>query len=188
MIYASFTVLILVCAVIYLLMLPKEYSVCRSITIAKSASEVFPYVQDFQLWAEWSPWLLHDPQANITIDRAKEVGGSSAYESSKIGAGKTTHTAITPHSRIEQHLEFFKPFKSQAAIEWDFREQNGATTLTWTMRSSMPLPMRPFIPMMTRMIGLDFELGLAKLRGIADPNADAPKLHFAGISQLPPQK
>jgi effector-binding domain-containing protein len=105
----------------------------------------------------------------------------------KIGAGKTTHTAIHPHQSISQQLEFFKPFKSKASIEWTFQEAAGVTTVTWTMQSRMPLPMRPMVPMITRMIGLDFELGLGLMRGVLDHSSEHPAIAFEGIQTMTAQ-
>jgi Polyketide cyclase / dehydrase and lipid transport/GyrI-like small molecule binding domain len=167
-------------ALIYLLSLPKNYQVQRSITIARPVDDVFEHVRDFRLWKAWSPWLLHDSDCVPTLLNPTEVGGSNAWDSAKIGSGKTTHTAIVKNQSISQTLEFFKPFKSVSQIEWTFSETSGASTVTWMMNASMPLPMRPFIPMMTRMIGLDFELGLGLLRGVLDPSAERPDIQFEG--------
>ncbi len=172
---------------IYLLSLPKSYQVQRSLTIARPVGAVFEQVQDFRLSKAWSPWLLHDSDCVPTLVNPTEVGGSNAWESTKIGSGKTTHTAIVKDQSISQKLEFFKPFKSVAAIEWAFKETQGSTMVTWTMNAGIPLPMRPFIPMMTRMIGLDFELGLGLLRGVLDPSAERPSIQFDGIQTMKPQ-
>jgi predicted transcriptional regulator YdeE len=178
---------VLLCVLAYLFTLPNSYIVTRSISIAKPASHVFPYVQDFTQAARWNPWLIHDANALVTLDRPTEVGGSSAWRSDKIGAGKTSHTAIVPHTRIEQKLAFFKPFKAQASVSWDFQGSADETCVTWTMHAKLPLPTRPFIPMISRMIGLDFELGLGQLRGLADPSAERPVIHFKGACVLPAQ-
>ncbi len=174
-------------ALIYLLRLPKNYQVQRSITIARPVETVFEQVQDFRLWKAWSPWLLHDNACVPTLVNPTEVGGSNAWDSAKIGSGKTTHTAIVPNQSISQKLEFFKPFKSVSHIEWTFKEGGGTTIVVWTMNASMPLPMRPFIPMMTRMIGLDFELGLGLLRGVLDASAERPTIQFEGQQTMKAQ-
>jgi effector-binding domain-containing protein len=172
---------ILACAVIYLLSLPKHYQVQRSMTVTRPVAAVFEQVQDFRLWDAWSPWMLHDSGCKSVIDRPLDVGGSSAWNSAKIGSGKTTHTAIVPNQSISQALVFYKPFKSNSTIEWTFQQVNDDTTVTWTMNASMPLAMRPFIPMVSRMVDLDFELGLGLMRGILDPSAEHPKLTFDGV-------
>ncbi len=181
MLWLYILIAVLAAVLIYLLTLPKDYQVQRSITINRPVAAVFEQVQDFRLWDAWSPWMLHDRGALSTIDRPTEVGGSSAWDSVKIGSGKTTHTAIVPNTSITQKLEFFKPFKSVSSVDWQLTETEGKTTVTWTMQSSMPLPMRPFIPMITRMVGLDFELGLGLMRGILDPSSEHPAIGFDGI-------
>jgi effector-binding domain-containing protein len=191
MFWLTLLLAILAIAVMYLLTLPKAYTVERSITIARPVEAVFEQVQDFRLWDAWSPWMLHDRNAAVTIERPTEVGGSSAWDSPKIGAGKTTHTAMVGNEFITQKLEFFKPFRSVATIHWRFTQHNkgdhAQTTVTWVMNAGMPLPMRPMIPMLSRMIGLDFELGLGLMRGILDPNAERPKIDFEGVQQVTAQ-
>lgn len=182
-----FILAVLAGVLIYLLRLPKNYQVQRSITIARPVDAVFEQVQDFRLWKAWSPWLLHDNACVPTLVNPTEVGGSNAWDSAKIGSGKTTHTVIVPKQSISQKLEFFKPFKSVSQIEWTFKEGGGTTIVVWTMNASMPLPMRPFIPMMTRMIGLDFELGLGLLRGVLDPSAERPNIQFEGQQTMKAQ-
>jgi effector-binding domain-containing protein len=187
MVWLYILIAVLAAAVIYLLTLPKDYQVQRSITIKRPVAEVFEQVQDFRLWDAWSPWMLHDRASPSTIERPIEVGGSSAWDSKKIGSGRTTHTSIVANESIVQKLEFFKPFKSISSVDWCFAEHNGETTVTWAMNASMPLPMRPMIPMISRMIGLDFELGLGLMRGILDPSSEYPKLDFEGVQQITAQ-
>jgi hypothetical protein len=178
---------IVVGALIYLLTLPKSYQVQRSITIARPVEAVFEQVQDFRLWKAWNPWLQYDAATVPSYDKPTELGGSYSWNSQKIGSGKTTHMAIVPNQSIAQKLEFFKPFKSVADVNWAFKSEGTSTTVTWTMNAGMPLPMRPFIPMMTRMIGLDFEFGLGMLRGVLDPSAERPDIKFEGQQTMTAQ-
>jgi effector-binding domain-containing protein len=50
----------------------------------------------------------------------------------------------------------------------------------------MPFLLRPMIPMVREMIGKDYELGLARLRGCIDPDAGGPELCFEGETTLEP--
>ena len=54
------------------------------------------------------------------------------------------------------------------------------------MKRSMPFLFRPMIPSMTRMIGSDYALGLARLKGCLEPAAERPVITFDGDTDLAP--
>ncbi len=173
--------LIALAVLAYLLSLPAGYSVSRSIVIAKPLPEVFAYVRDFSNWTAWSPWSLHEPNHQMTLDRPTEVGGLYTWNGKKIGAGQMQHTGITPNERLDILLTFLRPFKNTAKVVWSFKTTDGGTEITWDMQSQMPLPMRPMQGFIAKMIGNDFALGLALLRGKLDPASEHPSISFDGV-------
>jgi hypothetical protein len=63
-------------------------------------------------------------------------------------------------------LDFIKPFEGHNTAEFTMLPRGGATDVTWTMYGATPLlgkVMHVFINM-DRMIGKDFEAGLANLK------------------------
>ena len=174
--------LIVLAVFVYLLSLPAGYTVSRSIVIAKPLPEVFAYVRDFSNWTAWSPWSLHEPDHQLTVDHPTEVGGLYAWDGRKIGAGQMQHTGIISNERLDILLTFLRPFKNTAKVVWSFKSApGGATEITWDMQSQMPLPMRPFQGFIAKMIGYDFALGLALLRGKLDPASEHPSITFDGV-------
>jgi hypothetical protein len=184
-------VLVVLAALAYLLSLPPATHVVRYIVINKSVPEVYAYVQDFGNWNSWSPWMLHEPDCKTQTVRATEVGGSHSWDGSKIGAGQMQHTALVSNERIDMLLTFLRPFKSKADVTFSFKDVGtadaAATEITWSMQGAMPLVMRPMIPFMQLMIGHDFALGLAFLRGKLDPASEHPRVAFDGEVSLAPQ-
>jgi predicted transcriptional regulator YdeE/uncharacterized protein YndB with AHSA1/START domain len=181
-------------AVVYLKSLPAGYKVVRSIVIAKPLPEVFDYIVDFKHWNAWSPWMLHEPNAKSTTTNGAVVGGVHTWDGAKIGAGQMQHHVIVPNERIEMLLSFFRPFKSEADVTWEVKDASKdgqgneqATEVIWTMEAHMPLPFRPFQFMFARMIGYDFDLGLALLRGQLDPASEHPTIAFEGVQERPAQ-
>ncbi len=179
--------LVIVAILIYLLRLPPAYQVTRSIVIDKPIAQVFDYVRDFSYWAQWSPWSLHDPHQKNTLDNPNSVGGSYTWDSTMIGAGSMQHRQIIPNERLDILLTFIRPFKSKADIRFTFATIDGATQVTWTMDAKLPFVMRPLCAFMAKMIGHDFALGLALLRGVLDPNSEHPQIVFDGIVERTPQ-
>jgi DNA gyrase inhibitor GyrI len=172
-------------ALAYLLSLPKGYTVKRSIVIAKPLPEVFDYIVDFNNWNAWSPWLLHEPDAPTrTFDGAAERG-VHRWNGERIGAGQMTHKRIVQNDRIDIKLELLSPRESTSDVSWQVVDASSggapATQVIWTLVAQMPLPFRPFQNFIAKMIGYDFALGLALLRGKLNPSSEHPKLAFDGV-------
>lgn len=72
-------------------------------------------------------------------------------------------------------------------MRWEFSERNGQTEVTWGMRGRMPFFLRFLTPMTVAMIEKDYDLGLARLRGILDPQAERPEIRFLGETQTVPR-
>lgn len=172
----------------YLATLPGEYLVRRSILMDVDRQTVFDKVRDFRSWKEWSPWLLHEPDTVLKFsDRASREGGSYSWNGKHVGAGKLTHMRFDGLNKIEQRIEFTRPFKSVCDVWWEFADVNNQTEVTWCMRGKMPFPFRFMTNMTRQMIEKDYDLGLAMLRGRLDPNAERPVISFDGEVELAPQ-
>jgi hypothetical protein len=73
-------------------------------------------------------------------------------------------------SKIKIKLDFFKPFEGHNTAEFTMLPQGDVTNLTWTMVGPavfMSKLMHVFINL-DRMIGKDFEVGLANLKKLAE--------------------
>lgn len=174
--------------VLWLFTLPGQYQVQRSVRVRAALGQSFEAVRDFQRWPSWSPWLLHDPACELHYENPREQGGYYRWDSALIGQGRVSHQTILPEQQLQMLLEFFKPFKSQAQVSFDFCDVgDGYSEIHWTMDARLPLVMRPMRKMFETMIGLDFELGLALLAGQLDPSAEHPRLEFVGLTTRPAQ-
>jgi Polyketide cyclase / dehydrase and lipid transport/GyrI-like small molecule binding domain len=185
-------VLVMAGLVAYLLSLPSTSHVVRSIVINKPVSEVYRFVRDFANWNSWSPWMIHEPSCKTETVNGAALGGTHAWDGSKIGAGSMQHTAQVDNERIEMLLTFLRPFKSTANVTFAFQDigtaDAAATQVTWTMNSKAPIFLRPFLPFMQLMVGHDFSLGLAFLRGRLDPASEHPRVAFDGEVTLAAQQ
>lgn len=175
-------ILVLIGVLVYLATLPGEYLVRRSLLMSVDRQAVFDKVRDLRSWKDWSPWLLHEPGTLLQFsDGASREGGSYTWNGQRVGAGKLTHVRFDGLNRIEQRIEFTRPFKSVCDVWWEFDDVNNQTEVTWCMRGRMPFLFR-FMTNMTRMmIEKDYDLGLAMLRGQLDPNAERPVISFDGV-------
>lgn len=159
--------LILLLLVIAALQAP-EFRVSRSALIKAPAAEVFPQVNDLHNMNTWNPWLEPDPNIKLTYD-GPESGTGAAYSwdgNGHVGAGKLTIVDSRPSERIGLKLDFLRPFKSTADAEFTFEPGDGSTKVTWTMngRKIFMTKLLGLFFSMDRMIGGQFEKGLAKLK------------------------
>jgi hypothetical protein len=152
---------------------PATFRVTRTATIAAAPADVFSLVNDFHNWDGWSPWAKLDPTMKTAY--AGPASGSGAIYSwvgnSEVGEGRMTIADSQPASRIAILLEFKEPFASRADTLFEFAPAPGGTTVTWTMSGDNDFLSKAFslfMGGMEKMIGPDFEKGLAQLKAVAE--------------------
>ena len=65
-----------------------SYQVNRSIEIEKTQSEIINYLKDFTRWPEWSPWIILEPDCELTYsDEQGVVGAGYQWNGKRIGTG-----------------------------------------------------------------------------------------------------
>lgn len=86
-----------------------KFHVQRSIEINAARAEVFRRVADFSTWQIWSPWLIAEPDANVTVsDDPSAVGATYAWDGEVVGAGQMTHQRMHSSSFIENEIHYKK--------------------------------------------------------------------------------
>lgn len=169
----------------YLSSLPGEFQVKRSKQVKAPIQQAFDHVRDFRNWPDWSPWLLHEPDATVSYsDTSGEVGGHYSWEGRHIGAGKMTLTEQNRPYTLQCELQFLRPFKSNSRVSFHFEEQEEGTLITWSMHGNMPFLFRMMIPRMITMIGKDFDIGLMRLACLL-AERPVPSFDFIGSTTLP---
>jgi hypothetical protein len=165
-------VLIVVFLVIVALQ-PAEYRVTRSTTIAAPVAAVFGQVNDFHNWDAWSPWAKLDPDAKKTFEGSPAGKGAVFTWSGnkKIGEGRMTMTDSRPTDSIQIKLDFVRPFPSSAMAEFAFKpESERQTAVTWTMTGKKNFMSKAVCMFMNmdKMVGGDFERGLARMKSVTE--------------------
>lgn len=158
-------------------MQPAEYRVRRSINIAAPAADVFPMIDDFHRWDAWSPWAKLDPAMKKSIE-GPASGAGSIYKwsgNSDVGAGQMTILESNPNERILIKLDFLEPFASTSTTEFSLRPDGGGTEVNWDMKGSNNFLGKAFSLFMNmdKMIGADFEKGLAQMKSQAEQRPGA---------------
>ena len=79
-------------------------------------------------------------------------------------------TAASPQNGVSLNLEFLRPMKASNVTEINFTAQGDATHVDWVMHGPQPFMSKLFGTFMNidKMVGADFERGLAKLKAAAE--------------------
>jgi hypothetical protein len=169
--------LLLVGLIVVVALQPADFRITRSTTVAAPADTVFPHVNDLSQWRAWSPWENLDPDLKRTYEGpAAGVGASYAWiGNSQVGEGRMTITDSKPNELVRIRLEFIKPFQATNQSEFIFAPSGGQTAVTWAMtgKHSFMGKAMCLVMNMDKLIGKNFEDGLAKLKTVAEGDAQA---------------
>lgn len=163
---------ILVIFAIVVQMQPSQLRVARDVTMAAPPSAVFPHVNNLHNWKAWSPWDEKDPDMTKTYEGPDEGEGASyAWAGNKdVGEGKMTITTSNPNEQVTIRLEFLKPMNVTNTSEFSFAPEGDGTRVTWELTGKNNFMGKAFglFMNMDKMIGADFEKGLAKLKQVVE--------------------
>jgi uncharacterized protein YndB with AHSA1/START domain len=152
------------------LLLPSGFKVVRSAGIAAPPDAVYALVADPRAWARWGVWTQRDPRMQISYS-GPPTGAGAVWEWKSVseGDGRMTFTAAEPSTRVAFDL-FFPDFGSTSKGEIAFTPDGGGTRVVWTMNGDMGAnPIYRWMGLfMDKMVGPDFDAGLANLKRLAE--------------------
>jgi hypothetical protein len=176
-------VLIGVAAVIAIILVaaatrPADFRVERSATLSASPAALFEHVNDHHKFAVWNPFLKLDPNVKNTYSGpASGVGAVCVWEGNKdVGAGSCTIIESKPGELVRCRMDWIRPMKGTATVDFTFKPANEKTVVTWAMYGKngfMGKLVSLFINC-DKMCGPQFEKGLASLGDVAARSALAP--------------
>lgn len=163
---------VVVLFVIVVALRPSEFRVARTITIAAPPQATFTLVNDFHNWTAWSPWEKLDPALKRTYEGASAgTGAKYSWAGNKqVGEGRMTVTESNASNLIRIKLEFLKPFAATNVAEFTFEPAGQQTVVTWAMTGKNNFFLKAFglLMSMDKMVGGDFEKGLASMKSVAE--------------------
>ena len=163
---------IVVVFVVVVAIQPSEFRIVRSATISAPAPAVFAQVNDFHNWEAWSPWAKVDPAMKQAYE-GPPAGTGAIYTwagNDQVGEGRMTLTESRPSDLIRIKLEFLKPFAATNTAEFTFKPEGNQTVVTWSMtgKNNFIAKAVHLFMNMDKMVGGDFEKGLAQLKSVAE--------------------
>lgn len=152
---------------------PADFSVSRSVVVNASAERIFPYLNNFKLSQQWSPFEKLDPDMKREFSGpAQGVGAVYAWEgNSSAGAGKLTILESQPYERVYLQLDFYKPMEGTNYTEYRIEPvSEGNHRVVWTMSGKHNFIGKAvcLIMNMDKAVGGMFEEGLASLKRLTE--------------------
>jgi len=152
-------------------MADKSFHISRETTIAAPPERIHALVNDFHEWQAWSPWEGLDPAMERTYaGPATGVGAVYAWRgNSKAGEGRMEILESEPQ-HIAVDLLFAAPMKAHNRVDFTLTPDGDRTRVEWAMTGPQNLVMRLMSKVwsMEKLIGPDFEKGLAQLKRTAE--------------------
>lgn len=165
-------VVAIVVILIYATTRPDSFHFERTTRINATPDRIFGYINDLHQWETWSPYMKLDPAMKTRYSGAA-AGAGAMYEwagNSKVGNGKVTIVDTTPPGKVAIRLDMLTPFEAHNDVLFTLQPNGTATDVTWAMdgpSAYISKVMSLFIDM-DKMVGGQFEEGLANLKALAE--------------------
>ncbi|RKH66945.1 SRPBCC family protein [Corallococcus llansteffanensis] len=150
---------------------PAHFSLSRTATVPGTPDIAFALVNDFHHWGEWSPWDKLDPNMKRVYGGA-ESGTGATYAwagNDQAGEGRMTIEESKANESVRIKLEFIKPFAATNTTTFELKPAQDGVAVTWTMSGENNFMSKAFSLFMDmdKMVGKDFEAGLANMQNAA---------------------
>jgi hypothetical protein len=173
-------------------MLPQMVHVERTTLIQRPAASIFPYINSLRRANEWSPWSEYDPNVKITYSGPDEGKGAqmSWAGNKKVGSGTQVITETFFNRKVSSDLQFGDQGPAKASLTLTTTEHG--TKVVWTLDVDVGNnPIGRYMGMnLDKMVGPDYERGLAKLKALveaAPPAAAQPAPQPASAPSTAPK-
>ena len=169
-------VLALVSAFIaYVSLRPDTFRISRSAVMDAAPEAIYPQINDFHSWEAWSPCARLDPDQTTTYEGSPLGAGAitSWSGNKKVGSGKMKIVESSQNERVRIKIQFIKPMKAINDVQFDLRPVGEKTEVAWTMSGRHDFMGKAFSAFMDmdKMVGGQFEQGLANLKAIVESRA-----------------
>ena len=158
--------------VIFIATRPAHFRVQRALQINAPSGAIFPLIDDFHYWSQWSPWEKLDPAMKKTYSGPPAgIGAQFAWVGNdKAGAGRMTITDSRPSELVTIQLEFLKPFAATNQATFKLTPNATGTRVEWSMAGDNGFLAKAFglVMDMDSLVGKDFQEGLANLRRLSE--------------------
>ena len=151
---------------------PDTMKIERSVRIQANADRIKPLINDMQRFNSWNPFTRKDPAMKGNY-RGPASGPGAAYDfdgNKNVGKGSIQIVEPTGPDRVSMTLDMTAPMACHNLIDFSLAPRGAATDVTWSMTGPCPFlgKLMGVIFNMDKMVGRDFETGLASLKTLAE--------------------
>jgi len=168
---------ILAILIIIAFLLPKTYKVERSTLINADNNLIYSLTCNYYKWHLWVPWTKEMDSTAIFELKGPECqpGTKWSWTGKKMGQGEMTATELIPGQLVAYDLSF-QQGKYQSKGEIKIEKQGDSCYVSWTDKGDLGYnPLNRYMGLfMGKMMGPDFEKGLAKLKKISEERKSWP--------------
>lgn len=151
---------------------PNSFRVARTISVKAPPEKIFPLLNDLRAQTTWSPWEKKDAgMKRVFSGTASGKGSIYEWDGNKdVGHGRMEITEVLPLAKVVMKLDFISPMEAHNMAEFNLEPQAGGTDVTWSIYGPMPYVSKvmTLFCSMDKMIGKEFEAGLADLKALAE--------------------
>lgn len=149
---------------------PDSFRIARTAVVGAPPEKVFGMINDLRRFNVWNPYERKDPGKGRHSGPEAGPGAAYSWDSPTIGTGTMTIKESAAPGRVTMDLKFEKPFAAQNVATFTIVPEGAGSRVTWAMEGPMPFLSKAIDMVMglDRMIGKDFEQGLANLKAEAE--------------------
>ncbi len=170
-----YVVMALIAAIVVLLLVasrrPDHFHSARSLRMAAPPERLFGLIENLREMNRWNPYALRETGGKAEYSGPERGKGARFdFAGSKSGSGYIEVLDSAAPSNVVMRLMMVKPFRADNRIEFTVAPAGGGSDVTWAMSGRQPLLMKAMSLIINcdKMVGRDFEEGLANLKAIAE--------------------
>lgn len=151
---------------------PDEAHYERSGVILAGPEKIFPYLDNFKVSGQWSPYEQMDPNMKKTL-LGPESGPGAVMEfagNSDVGTGRLEILKVVPNSSVQIRLEMLEPFKVTNTVTYTLTPEGNGTRFTWSMDGPHTFLSKLLCLLIDgdKMVGEQFEKGISNLKTLIE--------------------
>lgn len=163
-----------IAVVLYAAARPDNFRIERSVRIKASAERIYPFMSDFHKGDLWVPYEKKDPGMKRKFSGPAN-GKGAIYEfdgNKQVGKGRLEIVEAVPPTKVVLTLDMIKPMQGHNIVQYTIRPDGDGSDVTWAMQGACSF-VGKFMGMffkVDKMVGRDFETGLANLKALVEQN------------------
>lgn len=150
---------------------PDRFKFQRTQFIKATPERVFPLIDDLRQMNTWNPYALREgPGAGTYSGPQNGAGARYDFDGRKSGTGFIEIVQTVPPAQAVLRLVMTKPVKADNTVTFDLKPEGDGTLVTWGIAGPQPFTGKLMATLIDceKMMGGDFEKGLANLKAIAE--------------------